>query len=74
MFFGKILIMKEIKFPENLKTLRKNKKLSQARLGELLSVDQRTISAWEKGICEPSFEMLARICELFDETFDGLLT
>ena len=74
MFFGKILIMKEIKFPENLKTLRKNKKLSQARLGELLSVDQRTISAWEKGICEPSFEMLARICELFDETFDDIIS
>ena len=74
MFFGKILTMKEIKFSENLKTLRKNKKLSQARLGELLSVDQRTISAWEKGICEPSFEMLARICELFDETFDDILS
>lgn len=74
MFFGKILIMKEIKFSENLKTLRKNKNLSQARLGELLSVDQRTISAWEKGICEPSYEMLARICELFDETFDDILS
>ena len=66
--------MKEIRFPENLKTLRKNKNLSQARLGELLSVDQRTISAGEKGICEPSYEMLARICELFDETFDDILS
>lgn len=66
--------MKEIKFAKNLKALRKNKNLSQARLGELLSVDQRTISAWEKGICEPSYEMLSRICELFDETFDDILS
>ena len=66
--------MKEIKFPENLKNLRINKKLSQSALGKLLSVDQRTISAWEKGICEPSYEMLSRLCELFDESFDDILT
>ena len=65
--------MKEIKFAENLKTLRQSKKLTQKKLAELLAVDQRTISAWEKGICEPSFQLLAKLCEIFDETFDNIL-
>lgn len=37
-------------------------------------VDQRTISAWEKGICEPGFQMLAHLCEIFGETFDSILS
>lgn len=65
--------MKEIKFAENLKTLRQSKKLTQKELAEMLAVDQRTISAWEKGVCEPSFQLLAKLCEIFDETFDNIL-
>ena len=64
----------EIKFAENLKLLRKSKNISQKQLAEKLGVDQRTVSAWETGICEPSFTMLAKICEIFNETFDGILT
>lgn len=63
----------EVKFTENLKSLRQNKNLTQSQLAKTLGVDQRTISAWEKGICEPSFEILAKLCELFDEDFNGLL-
>ncbi len=66
--------MKSIRFSENLKELRIGKKLTQKQLAEVLKVDQRTISAWEKGICEPSFSMLLKLCELFDETFDNILT
>ena len=63
-----------IKFAENLRQLRESKGLSQKRLGELVGVNQRTISTWEKGICEPKYEILAKICEIFDETFDDMLT
>ena len=66
--------MISIHFAENLKSLRKASGLSQKALAGALEVDQRTVSAWENGICEPSFEILARLCEIFDETFDGLLT
>ena len=66
--------MKEIRFSENLKLLRQTKGLTQNQLAKLLDVDQRTISAWEKGICEPSFFMLSKLCEIFDETFDNILT
>ena len=64
----------EIKFKENLKELRKERGLTQSELAKLIGVDQRTVSAWEKGVCEPSFCMLYKLCEIFEESFDGLLT
>ena len=64
----------EIKFCENLKNLRQSSKLTQGQLAKVVGVDQRTISAWETGVCEPSFEMLLKLCQLFDEDFNGLLS
>ena len=64
----------KIKFSENLKALRATKNMTQADLAKILGVDQRTISAWENKICEPSFDILAKLCEIFDENFDNLLT
>ena len=65
--------MKEIKFKENLRNLRIAFGLSQAQLAEKLDVNQRTVSAWEKGVYEPSFTTLTQISEFFDETLDALL-
>lgn len=66
--------MMGIRFKENLRYFRKTKKLTQKKLAELVGVDQRTVSAWEKGVCEPSFACLVKLCEIFEESFDGLLT
>ncbi|MBE5732374.1 MAG: helix-turn-helix transcriptional regulator [Clostridiales bacterium] len=66
--------MKSIRFSENLRELRVAKKLTQKQLADILQVDQRTISAWEKGVCEPNFSILLKLCEFFDETFDNILT
>ncbi len=63
-----------IKDGSKLKLLRKSKKLSQTELAKLLQVDRRTVSAWENDVCRPSFEMLSKLCEVFDETFDSILT
>ena len=63
----------EIKFAENLKNLRKEKGITQKQLADALGVDQRTVSAWENCICEPSFSVLLNICQFFNETFDDLL-
>lgn len=65
--------MKEIKFKENLRNLRIAFGLSQAQLAEKLDVNQRTVSAWEKGVYESSFTTLTQISEFFDETLDALL-
>lgn len=66
--------MKEIHFAENLKRLRTENKLTQAALGKMLSVDQRTVSAWENSLSEPCLNMLAKLCDIFDESFDSLIT
>lgn len=63
----------EIKFSENLRILRRSHKLTQAQLAEYVDVDQRTISAWEKGVCEPNFACIVKLCEIFSETLEGLL-
>ena len=48
--------------------------MTQSQLGKLINVDQRTISAWEHGICEPGLEIIAKLCEIFDETFDSMIS
>lgn len=64
--------MKELRFAQNLRQLRNAKNMTQAQLAKMLGVDQRTISAWEKGVCEPSLALLIQISEIMDETLDGL--
>lgn len=66
--------METIYFAENLKEFRRNLKMSQTELARLLGVDQRTVSNWENKICEPSFEMLGKLCEIFDKSIDDFLT
>ena len=58
----------------NLRELRKSKNLTQTELAKLVGVDQRTVSGWETGISEPSYAVLAVLCEIFEETFDGMLS
>ncbi len=65
--------IKEIRFGENLKRLRKGLNLTQNGLASLLSVDQRTISAWENGVCEPDFKTLLKLLEIFNVDLNGLL-
>lgn len=37
-------------FAENLKQIRKDKKLSQEELAELLGVSRQAVSKWEQGV------------------------
>lgn len=63
-----------IKFAENLKSLRLSHGITQSQLAKTLNVDQRTVSAWENKICEPDYDTLAKICEIFNEDFNNILT
>ena len=60
-------------FADNLRKLRIENNLSQKALAEKLNVNFRTISAWEKSVCEPSLEMLVKLAEFFGETIEDLL-
>ena len=60
-------------FGENLKTLRKNKGITQEELAARLNVVRQTISKWEKGQSVPDAEMLAKLAEIFEVPVSQLL-
>lgn len=50
--------------PEQIFAMRKDLSLSQVKLGEMLQVSARTISAWEHGKASPADEQMQRLREL----------
>ena len=58
---------------DNIKTLRKQKGLSQEELSIKLNVVRQTISKWEQGLSVPDAEMLISISEIFDTPVSTLL-
>lgn len=56
-----------------IKKLREQQKLNQTKLAQLLGNSQRTISSWEKGVVEPSIEMLIKLATIFDVPSDYLI-
>lgn len=60
-------------FGKNLQELRTNKALTQKELGEILNVRNTTVSAWEKDIAEPPYEVLKQLCLIFEVSADYLL-
>lgn len=58
---------------ENIKSLRKQKGLSQETLAGQLNVVRQTVSKWEQGLSVPDAEMLNRISELFEVPVSTLL-
>ncbi|MCM1309262.1 MAG: helix-turn-helix domain-containing protein [Butyrivibrio sp.] len=60
-------------FKENLKTLRKQKGMSQEALAQQLNVVRQTISKWEKGLSVPDGDTLIHIADLFGTSVSELL-
>lgn len=59
---------------ENIRTLRKNKGLSQEELAAKLNVVRQTISKWEKGLSVPDAELLAKLAEELEVPVSRLLS
>ncbi len=59
-------------FPERLKELRKQRRLTQKEVGEKVGVSQTAVGFWEKGIKEPGVQTLYRIADLFGVSLDYL--
>jgi len=56
-----------------LKELRIEKGISQAELGKVLGVGQKTVSQYELGDREPDFQTLKKMCDFFDVSSDYIL-
>ena len=62
-----------MKFSEKLKTLRKQKSMTQEQLAEKLFVTRTAVSKWETDKGLPAIDSLKMIAELFDVTLDELV-
>ena len=49
-----------------LKFIRTNRKLKQIDIARKLNVGQTTLSGWERGFREPTFDMVLKIAKLCD--------
>lgn len=58
---------------ENIKTLRKQKGLSQEELSIKLNVVRQTVSKWEQGLSVPDAEMLVSLSKVLDTSVSTLL-
>ncbi len=60
------------KFPQRLRELRTQLKLSQTQFAEIAGTNQVTLSAYEKGTTNPSLEVVKNISNAFDVSIDWL--
>ena len=61
-------------FSENLKSLRKQCRIDQAKLANELKVSPKTVSHWETGYTEPSIAQLISLSKFFNVSLDELIT
>ncbi|MBE6008556.1 MAG: helix-turn-helix domain-containing protein [Lachnospiraceae bacterium] len=62
-----------MEFKERLKTLRKQKGITQSDLAGILNYGYTAVSNYESGRNEPSIKDLKKIAEFFDVSMDYLL-
>lgn len=67
--------MDQEKIGKFIADLRKQKSITQAELGNLLGVSNKSVSKWENGICLPDPSLYNELCKIFniskDELFNG---
>lgn len=54
-----------MKFGDNLRNLRKSKKLSQETLAEKVGVSRQSVSKWETGEAYPEMNNILTLCDIF---------
>lgn len=78
--FGIMLTRGENKNMDNVKTgnliytLRKERKLTQLQLAELMNISDKTVSKWERGLGCPDVSLLPELSEIFSVNIEELLS
>lgn len=62
-----------MKFGENLKNLRKSKKISQEVLAEKVGVSRQSVSKWETGEAYPEMSNILALCTIFHCNINDLV-
>ena len=63
-----------VKIGKYISILRKNKGYTQKALGELIDVNDKTISKWEQGSIAPDITILKSLAKVLDTSIDDLLS
>lgn len=58
---------------ENIKSIRKQRGMTQEELATRLNVVRQTVSKWEKGLSVPDADLLKRIAEILETDVSTLL-
>lgn len=66
--------MDTIKIGLFIKSLRKEKSLTQREVAEQLNVSEKTISKWETGKGFPDISLMLPLCKIFDISMNELLS
>lgn len=61
-----------MKFSEKLIKLRKQNKMSQEQLADMLDVSRQSVSKWESGTTYPEMDKLLTMCKIFKCSLDEL--
>ncbi len=62
-----------ISLSENIRSLRKERKLTQEQLAEVLGVTTGAVYKWESGLSIPELDMIVSMADFFDISVDHLL-
>lgn len=62
-----------MKFGENLRNLRKSKKMSQETIAEKVGVSRQSISKWENGEAYPEMKNILTLCDIFNCKINDLV-
>ncbi|MBE6144540.1 MAG: helix-turn-helix transcriptional regulator [Firmicutes bacterium] len=62
-----------MKFGDNLRKIRKNKKMSQEQLAEKVNVTRQSVSKWENGESYPEMNNILELCKIFNCKINDLV-
>lgn len=57
----------------NIREIRKRKKITQQQLADTMNVSQSSVCSWENGVSHPRTADLPRLAAVLDVTVDELL-
>ena len=63
----------KLSLAENIRSFRKQKKMTQEKLAEALGVTVGAVYKWESGLSQPELAMLVEIADFFDTSVDILI-
>ncbi|WP_298264844.1 helix-turn-helix domain-containing protein [Acidocella sp.] len=60
-------------FAERLQSARKERKITQTRLADMLSVNPRVYNRWERGTAVPQLDTIIKIADILGVSLDALV-